>query len=482
MALSTLKAAATGSPDAAYEKFKEHYNQPVEDTDTAISIAVRQQYPSLKVVTCNASRHDIVGYAQAGNGKLTVIDPHSFHAIREFKTGREHSDFVTIEYGRPRVVYQSSSNDDDVADSVSGQGFSFDIKFGRYHYEWEGHEYLVYLVRGVTVNRSNDSFHILCEGSPDDGDPLVCKAIDRLLHATATWATTLGQETLVFNNGRWIKDPEVFRNVQSTSWDDVILEASMKASIVRDVQGFFDARDMYADLGVPWKRGIILHGEPGNGKTLSLSALMKSLSMREPPVPTLYIRSLERANGSQFAIENIFSKARSSAPCLLVLEDLDCLVFDRAKSYFLNEVDGLEANDGILIIATTNNLEKLDPALAHRPSRFDKKYHFPCPKEPERVLYCQTWRRTLLKRNVYTFPESLCEKIAEITEGFSYAYLKELFLSTLLRLAGEDIKGLEGEDIERPETLILWQYLLSEAKGLKDDMATRSNTTDNDSE
>jgi hypothetical protein len=74
---------------------------------------------------------------------------------------------------------------------------------------------------------------------------------------------------------------------------------------------------------------------------------------------------------------------------------------------------------------------------------------------------------------VYTFPESLCEKIAEITEDFSFAYLKELFLSTLLRLAREDMKALEEEDADRPETLVLWQCLQSEAKGLRMDMATK---------
>ena len=86
---------------------------------------------------------------------------------------------------------------------------------------------------------------------------------------------------------------------------------------------------------------------------------MNSLSKRETPVPTLYIRSFEGANGNQFSIRNIFSRARLSAPCMLVLEDLDCLVFDRVKSYFLNEVDGIEANDGILIVATTNHCTSL---------------------------------------------------------------------------------------------------------------------------
>jgi SpoVK/Ycf46/Vps4 family AAA+-type ATPase len=89
----------------------------------------------------------------------------------------------------------------------------------------------------------------------------------------------------------------------------------------------------------------------------------------------------------------IFQGARRQAPCLLVFEDLDSLITDNNRSFFLNEVDGLEDNDGLLMvrasprkddprgvmlirrkqIATTNHFDKLDPALSNRPSRFDRK-------------------------------------------------------------------------------------------------------------
>lgn len=72
-------------------------------------------------------------------------------------------------------------------------------------------------------------------------------------------------------------------------------------------------------------------------------------------------------------MEIIFEKARSEAPCVLILEDLDSLITDQNRSFFLNQLDGLEGNDGLLIIGTTNHFEKLDPALSTRPSRFDRK-------------------------------------------------------------------------------------------------------------
>ena len=61
------------------------------------------------------------------------------------------------------------------------------------------------------------------------------------------------------------------------------------------------------------------------------------------------------------------------APCLLIFEDLDSMIDDDNRSYFLNEVDGMDVNDGLLMIATTNHFDRLDPGLSNRPSRFDRK-------------------------------------------------------------------------------------------------------------
>ena len=77
--------------------------------------------------------------------------------------------------------------------------------------------------------------------------------------------------------------------------------------------------------------------------------------------------------GDEYAIAEVFSKARQIAPCLIILEDIDSLVNDQNRSFFLNELDGLEKNDGILLVGSTNHLDQLDPGLSSRPSRFDRK-------------------------------------------------------------------------------------------------------------
>ncbi len=101
------------------------------------------------------------------------------------------------------------------------------------------------------------------------------------------------------------------------------------------------------------QRGIILHGLPGNGKTISIKALMHSLACRSPQMATLYVKSLGKSS-NQDDIREIFQKARETAPCLIVFEDIDSLVTDTVRSFFLNEVDGLEGNDGIMMIGSTN--------------------------------------------------------------------------------------------------------------------------------
>ncbi len=138
---------------------------------------------------------------------------------------------------------------------------------------------------------------------------------------------------------------------------------------------------------------------------------MRSLASRSMPIPTLYVKSLGKSC-DQDDIRSIFEKARETGPCLLVFEDIDSLVSDDVKSFFLNEVDGLEENDGIMMVGSTNYcvftpqrtsewlaaltrvsaVDRLDAGISKRPSRFDRKYHFALPATPERIQYCEYWR------------------------------------------------------------------------------------------
>ena len=109
---------------------------------------------------------------------------------------------------------------------------------------------------------------------------------------------------------------------------------------------------------------------------------------------------------------------------------------DRVRSLFLNEVDGITNNDGILMVGSTNHLDQLDPGIAKRPSRFDRKYYFPYPDKQERIKYCEYWQGKLSDTNDIEFPHRMCAAIAEITDGFSFAYMQEAFVAALLVIAG----------------------------------------------
>ena len=168
---------------------------------------------------------------------------------------------------------------------------------------------------------------------------------------------------------------------------------------------------------------------------------MHTLSVRKDPIPSLYIK----AANYTYNIHQVFTFARQMSPCLVIFEDIDTIVTDKTRSYFFNEADGLEQNDGIMMIASTNHLDKLDPGLSHRPSRFDRKYLFPQPSLEERTLYCEFWRHKLRKNPTIEFPEILCKAMAGIMTEFSFAYMKEAFIATLLTIAGNRTEESETE-------------------------------------
>jgi transitional endoplasmic reticulum ATPase len=201
---------------------------------------------------------------------------------------------------------------------------------------------------------------------------------------------------------------------------------------------------------------------------------MHALYERKAPIPTLYVRSLSSFGGPEYSINSIFSLARRTAPCYLVFEDLDSIVQDNVRSYFLNEVDGIKRNDGILMLGSTNHLDRLDPGISKRPSRFDRKYLFPNPNEPQRVLYAQYWQKKLESNKDVDFPDTLCGAIAGITDGFSFAYIQEAMVASLLAIAARSDSDHDSEDgssgDDDLDKLVLWKEIKKQVKILRDEI------------
>jgi ATPase family associated with various cellular activities (AAA) len=260
----------------------------------------------------------------------------------------------------------------------------------------------------------------------------------RFYAAVCEFKPEIVDELMVFDGGAWTGSGKLLRQIGGSTFENLILPERLKGEIQGDVARFFASRESYERYGVPWKRGLLFVGPPGNGKTHAIKALINATGR-----PCLYIKTFESENWcEETGIRRVFERARSASPCLLVLEDLDSLVSAENRSFFLNELDGFAANVGILTIATTNHPGKLDPAILDRPSRFDRKYHFGLPARPERLAYIEQWDRTLEPEARLTSEGEI--KAADRTEGFSFAYLKELFLSSLMSwVAAPDSKGMD---------------------------------------
>lgn len=415
--------------DQASREYFHHSSGQRVNTDAVLVEALRKQYPHLELVVVPQGYTNLLAYASAGFAKATPLED----AVRDPVYG------VGLKWRSYLPPYRRFD---------AGPGaFVENVIFGKFLYKWKDQEVILYVAEGrdgVSPYPIVRNHYILTANE---------HKLDELIKLASVWGAQLHNEVWVFDQGYWQKSAELYNSVIKSDWDSVILDEDMKKALVADVTNFFDGQKTYQDLKVPWKRGVIYYGPPGNGKTISIKATMNTLYKRgmeegdkRLTVPTLYVRTLVSYGGPEYSLRQIFSKARQEAPCYLVFEDLDSIVSDNVRSYFLNEVDGLKSNDGILMVGSTNHLDRLDPGIAKRPSRFDRKYYFPDPNYDQRVQYAQFWQRKLADNKDLDFPDKLCGKVAEITDKFSFAYMQEAFIATLLAIAIRNSKDVEEEN------------------------------------
>ncbi|TVY83879.1 putative ATPase [Lachnellula suecica] len=408
---------------------------------------LRAKYQEYTVTYADPWSLNLLNFAFAGNATATLdIDTDSIFRIRAWQQPARRG--ATGQLGEARM-------------------------FAKYKYHWENKSFILYFVSiGIWSAQ-----YVLKERGPGEG-PFSHSAItDTLLAQVGLWSHREIKGIYVYDMG-WRLDTALYDQVQKAEWDKVILDPGMKKDLQSVSGRFFDSKDVYEDLGVPWKRGLIFYGPAGNGKTISIKALMHTLADRKDSIPTLYVKSAPRT----FDIRYIFTLARQMTPCLLVLEDIDTIVTAQTRSYFFNEVDGLENNDGILMVASTNHIDELDPGLSKRPSRFDRKYLFPLPSKAERIQYVRFWRQKLKSKPEVKFPDILVEPIAGITHEFSFAYMQEAFVASLLDIAhrhddedeGKESARLAGggdQDLEKYE---LWRVMKEQVKTLREEMDSKA--------
>lgn len=359
-----------------------------------VSKSLTQIYPDREIVEGSECAFDLEAYAHDGQCSIPLKQVFHNHVPSYWD-------------GKHQRTYQQAEN-------------------ARFEVSWQGHTLDVLLMTWGDGLGAVKYYWILAD---------TFSLADSFFAAVCDWNSEVRDELLVFEDGYWSKSPNLFKEIQSATFDNLVLSGNLKEEIKTDLQDFFAACSTYAEYGVPWKRGVLLIGPPGNGKTHTVKALVNLLEH-----PCLYVKSFKAHRGpASTNIKQVFQRARQIAPCLLILEDLDSLVDDENRSFFLNELDGFAANDGIVTIATTNHPEKLDVAILERPSRFDRKYYFNLPALTERDTYIRQWNEKL--RPEMRLTDSSIEKIAQDTEDFSFAYLRELLLAMMVRWMHQQTAG-----------------------------------------
>jgi transitional endoplasmic reticulum ATPase len=219
---------------------------------------------------------------------------------------------------------------------------------------------------------------------------------------------------------------EVFVEIPNVSWDKVGGLHELKQKLIESVNWPISNAKVFSRMGISPPKGILLYGPPGCGKTLLARAVATEskanfISIKGPELLSKWVGESEKA------IREVFRKAKMAAPCIIFFDEFDSIapsrgrhtsdsgVTEKVLSQFLTELDGLEVNKDIVVIAATNRPDILDPALI-RPGRIDRILLVPAPdKEGREEIF-----------EIFSEPMPLAtdvevEKVIKMTEGFSGA-------------------------------------------------------------
>lgn len=260
----TSTASAAG--DDATKTFFQHSTAQRVNTDALMAQTLTEQYPQLQLVVAPEATCNLLAFAAAGHATATAAADGG-GAIPESLSW---------------MLYMAPARRLD-----GGVGaLAEQLQFGKFLYRWGEDEFVLYVVSG---RDGTQSYPAITNQYVLAADRLRAQA---LVLAAGRWSSELHGEIWVFDQGYWQKSRELYASIENASWDAVILDSAMKRSIIEDHLTFFAAREAYAALKVPWKRGVIYYGPPGNGKTISIKAMMHMLYSLSDPIPTLYVRSL----------------------------------------------------------------------------------------------------------------------------------------------------------------------------------------------
>ncbi len=238
--------------------------------------------------------------------------------------------------------------------------------------------------------------------------------------------------------------PNTFKVVHKTGlkFDDVVGMDNLKRDMMQ-VMKIMQNPTAYAAKGIRMPKGILLEGEPGNGKTLFAKALAGEAKVNFIPAKATDFESMFMAIGPM-KVKLLFRKARRRAPCIVFIDEFDGIGTVRNYSgsaietentrivtALLNELDGFEPTNGVLVLAATNSIQALDPALI-RPGRFDARFRVPYPDYNARVQLA-----AMYSKGKNPAGECTPEAIAKMTDGYSCAKIESV-LNRAALIAGQE--------------------------------------------
>ena len=176
--------------------------------------------------------------------------------------------------------------------------------------------------------------------------------------------------------GKFTGEPRLIKLPRQIDFCDLVLDEQAEALVRREIFRFFELESHYRLAGLPYKRGVVLYGPPGTGKTTLAKIILSQVEQT-----VIWARPCDLV--SRDAMERLFWLARVARPSVLILEDVDLYLEDRnyhrgndfALADIMARLDGLEENDGVLVIMSTNRLEVLEQAIVDRPGRIDSKIY-----------------------------------------------------------------------------------------------------------
>ena len=222
-----------------------------------------------------------------------------------------------------------------------------------------------------------------------------------------------------------------FHHRPSLPASDVILPAGLLQKVADHTVGIATHRASLKDHGQHLKRGILLYGRPGTGKTHTVRHLLSQSAGST---------AILLSGGSLARISDAARMARALQPSIVVLEDCDLIAEDRSFGHgpqpllfeVLDAMDGLDNDADVAFVLTTNRPDMLERALAQRPGRVDLAVEIPLPAHAERVRLLELYGRLV------DFTPDALRAAAERTEGTTASFARELVRRAVVAAALED--------------------------------------------